>query len=81
MMLTDSLKKTFIFEFPPESFTPRAEKHFSSVINHPDFFTRDADLIYQALSDQLETVIFGDYLKRYVYRGSRDKAALRPGAG
>ena len=60
-------------DLPPEAFTPRAEACFCAVVDRTDFAARDAELIYQALAEQLQAVSFGEHLKRYIYR----KAGIR----
>ena len=49
-------------------YTPRAEEVFYAVVDHPAFFQQDGKLIYQALLENLRAYVFGDYLKRYIYR-------------
>ena len=56
------------------SFTPMAEEQFYAVVDHPDFASQDARLIYAALRKNLHPLRFGDHLKRYIYR----KAEMRP---
>ena len=52
----------------PAQFTPNSEESFYAVVDSPAFFRQDAQLIYQALREQLRPIPFGDYLKRYIYR-------------
>lgn len=59
--------------FSPTRFTPRSEECFYAVVDSPEFAGNDAQLIYQALAEQLRPVSFGDFLKRYIYR----KAEIR----
>ncbi len=65
---TDSRIQSVGGDLPPEAFTPRAEACFCAVVDRSDYLARDAQLIYQALSEQLQAVSFGDHLKRYIYR-------------
>lgn len=52
----------------PSQFTPNSEESFYAVVDSPDFFRQDAQLIYQALREQLRPISFGEYLQRYIYR-------------
>ena len=67
-MVTESQNRWTDNEMRPEAFTPRAEACFVAVTHDPEFTSRDAELIYQALMEQLKVVSFCDYLKRYIYR-------------
>ena len=49
----------------PSQFTPNSEESFYAVVDSPDFFRQDAQLIYQALREQLRPISFGEYLQRY----------------
>ncbi len=52
----------------PAQFTPKSEETFYAVVDNPNFFQQDADLIYQALLEQLKPISFGKHLQRYIYR-------------
>ena len=49
-------------------FTPNSEEYFYAVVDNPNFFQQDAQLIYKALRDQFRLISFGDYLRRYIFR-------------
>lgn len=53
------------------SFTLRGKRKIRETLAQPGRTTRDEGfLIYQSLRDDLRTVPFGDYLKRYIYLNS-----------
>lgn len=50
------------------NFTYRAKQSMSKAVENRQFFEKDAELIYQALEQQVKLIPFGDYLKRYIYK-------------
>ena len=59
----DSLEPDLNLEF-----TRRAFEQFYDVVDDPYFRDQDPDAIYNALKDRIQTVSFGDFLKRYICR-------------
>ena len=53
------------------SYTPRAVKKISRIIDSEEFASMDADAIFKYLSEEMEIVLFPDYLKRYIYEKTR----------
>lgn len=49
-------------------FTTRAKKLVRNVAKDPYFRDADSDLIFNMLNNQTKIVVFGDFLKRYIYR-------------
>ena len=48
-------------------FTIDAEERFYDVVDDPLFHSEDRNLIYQALQRELRPILFGEYLRRYIY--------------
>ncbi len=48
-------------------FTARAWKSFEQIVSAPDFRNDDVEAIYQGLKNNVRSLDFADYLKRYVY--------------
>jgi hypothetical protein len=49
-------------------YTKRAAARMNAVIDSKDFEDMDADMIFKYLSEQMNIVLFPDYLKRYIYQ-------------
>lgn len=49
-------------------FTHRAQQQFSSVTEDPYFESKDTQMIYDLLQEQMQTVPFGAFLKRFLYQ-------------
>ena len=48
-------------------FTRKAMRGINRVITSDDFKDMDADVIFDYLLNEMEIVVFRDYLKRYIY--------------
>lgn len=49
-------------------YTRRAVLNMNAIVNSTDFESMDADMIFDYLKDQIQIVIFPDFLKRYLYK-------------
>ncbi|MBR6165025.1 MAG: hypothetical protein IKQ45_03740 [Clostridia bacterium] len=49
-------------------FTVHARQSIEKTTQDPYFRDRDPEMIYEALTDEIRSVAFGDYLKRYIRR-------------
>ena len=47
-------------------FTTNARMTFQGAVTDPLFHDQDLDVIYTTLQNQIRTISFGDYLKRYI---------------
>lgn len=52
---------------PELDYTTRAQESFYDTVDDPLFQSQDIELIYQSLTEKLQIVKFGDFLKRYIY--------------
>lgn len=48
-------------------YTKRAVANMDAVISSEDFESMDSEMIFKYLSEQMNVVLFPDYLKRYIY--------------
>ncbi len=49
-------------------FTDNAWAQMYDVVDDPDFTEKDSDMIYRKLLQDLPAPVFGDFLRRYIYR-------------
>ena len=54
-------------------FTRKAMRGISRVVSSADFEAMDADMIFDYLLNEMEIVVFSDYLKRYIYERAEMK--------
>ena len=63
-----------IFDFDPEKtiksfdYTQRAVFDVNEMIDSEQFRKMDSDMIFSYLADKMHTVVFKDYLRRYIYK-------------
>lgn len=59
----------FDFDMTIQSFeyTKKAVYEMNNILDYKDFDEKDTEIIFDYLSKQMTTVLFGDYLKRYIY--------------
>ena len=58
-------------------YTHIALSKMNKVISSEDFLSMDSDMIFDYLMNEIEIVVFGDYLKRYIYEKFQLKQPFR----